>query len=345
MKKFFFSYFFLTIFIIVFSIVTFLSIDSNFRRSFFSLSLGLINNYFNIVIKQDLIQPKPNINAAINKLELQIKVADFLTTKSKNSFLDNIYFNAYNIESFISEKNNYNYFSNTIQNLIKKDPKLYHALIWQAKLMNLKGSDKEKIIKNINEAIKLSPANLEAYKFILDYTREKEYNDLFNQYCVKYHESILGGETQKNAISSAFTGTTLSKFIIQIEPKKNKEEFYVIEGISLDADTDYEVTLKKPSNLKGLNLFFNFFPGTALEFIKIEITDTNNVKTELPLNSLFINSRHSFFQKDKDKLKLVTTNKNDEKIQIRLNKNYKNITKIKIKLNFGKLNLTNQPNC
>ena len=112
MKKFFFSYFFLTIFITLFSIVTYLSIDSDFRRKFFNLSLGFINNYFYIVIKQDLIQPNPNVIDATNKLELQIKITDFLTTKSKNSFLDNIYSNAYNIEKFTNKENDYKYVFN-----------------------------------------------------------------------------------------------------------------------------------------------------------------------------------------------------------------------------------------
>jgi len=345
MKKFFFSYFFLTIFITLFSIVTYLSIDSDFRRKFFNLSLGFINNYFYIVIKQDLIQPNPNVIDATNKLELQIKITDFLTTKSKNSFLDNIYSNAYNIEKFTNKENDYKYFSKVIENLIDKDPKLYHALIWQAKLMRLNNSKKENIIIKINDAIKLSPANLEAYKFILDYAQDIENKSLFDQYCTMYHESVLGGENQKNTPPSAFTGTTFSKLILQIEPKKKKENFYIIDGISLNIDTGYEVVLKEASDINGLNLISNFFPGTTLEFIGIEITDIDNFISELPLNNLYINSRNSFFQKDKEKIKLVITNKNDEKIQIKFDKTYKAITKIKINLNLSKLNLTNRPNC
>ena len=107
----------------------------------------------------------------------------------------------------------------------------------------------------------------------------------------------------------------------------------------------YEVVLKEASDINGLNLISNFFPGTTLEFIGIEITDIDNLISELPLNNLYINSRNSFFQKDKEKIKLSNKNKNDEKIQIKFDNPYKAITKIKINLNLSKLNLTNRPNC
>jgi len=344
MKKFFFSYIFFFIFLIFFLIIVYTSLDSSFRRKIIGLSLGLVNNYYSITIQDILYASEPNIIEAIKKIEQQIEISDFLTTKSKNSFLDNVYFNAHRVENFINKEGDYKYFSRVIEKLIEKDPNIYSAIVWHAKLMHLNNFKKEKIIDKINQAIDLSPANLEAYKFALDYSFETNQKDLFDQYCSKYHLSVLGGDDIKN-VPSFFGSNSLSKFVIQIEPTKAEEEFYIMEGLILNTDSDYTFTLHEPRDLNGLNLVANFFPGTSINLVKIEISDTDNKIIELPLNKTYLNSKNSFFQLDRGQIKLIVASKNDDKIKIKFDKVYKNITKMKIKLNFSRLNLTNQPSC
>ena len=59
------------------------------------LPIGLINNYYSITIRQNLISGETSLNNVIDKIDQQIKVTDFITTKSKNTFTDNIYENLY----------------------------------------------------------------------------------------------------------------------------------------------------------------------------------------------------------------------------------------------------------
>ena len=61
-------------------------------------------------------------------------------------------------------------FSKVVRKLIE-DPNLYNALVWDAKLMSYKNFQ-NKNIDRINSAIDLSPANQEAYRFILDFTKK-----------------------------------------------------------------------------------------------------------------------------------------------------------------------------
>jgi len=100
MKKIFFS----SLAIIFFSIIIYITINSNFRRTILNLSSGLLNNYYSILIRQNL-SSEENLSKSIKILENQIKITDMITTNQKNSFIDNIYLNTYAIEKNIkSEK-------------------------------------------------------------------------------------------------------------------------------------------------------------------------------------------------------------------------------------------------
>ena len=96
MKKIFFS----SLAIIFFSIIIYITINSNFRRTILNLSSGLLNNYYSILIRQNL-SSEENISKSIKILENQIKITDMITTNQKNSFIDNIYLNTYAIEKNI----------------------------------------------------------------------------------------------------------------------------------------------------------------------------------------------------------------------------------------------------
>ena len=136
------------------------------------LPVGLINNYYSISINNSLILGTGSLGGIINKIDQQIKFTDFITSKSKNTFTDNIYENLYKIEEYVITDEDKESFSKVVRKLIDRDPNLYDALIWDAKLMSYKKSQKKKIIDQINSAIELSPANQEAYRFILDYSKK-----------------------------------------------------------------------------------------------------------------------------------------------------------------------------
>jgi len=339
MKKSFFSYFTFYILLFAFVIILYISIDSNFRRKIMNLSLGFFNNYYSLTIKNSLVKEN-NLKKAIKKLEQQIKISDFLTTKSKNSFIDNIYLNAYRVEQFINTEEEFKYFSKTIKKLIAKDPDIYNAILWEAKLMTINDFQNEEIIKKINQAIELSPANPEAYRFALDYSFRFNEKDLFNKYCLEYHSSLLGGKNEKEIVS-LYGSSSFSRFSIQPLPEMGQKEFYTMDGIHLNKSMDYAFSLKKPRDLTGFNLLANFYPGTSINLIKIEITNVDNETKIIPLDNLYISTKNSFI----DQYRIISVSKSDDEVKIKFDKKYTKITKITIKFNFSKMNLTNKADC
>ena len=303
--------------------------------------VGLINNYYSITIQQNLITGTSSINRIINKIDQQIKVTDFITTKSKNTFTDNIYDNLYKIEKYINYDIDMENFSKVVKKLIDRDPNLYDALIWDAKLMSYKKLENKEIIDRINSAIELSPASQEAYRFILDYTKKNNDKKLFDLYCKKYHTALLGGK--KNKERSLFDGSSLTRFAVQLE--NQIDNINLVEGINLNEDRDYILTLKQPVSLTNLQILSNFLPGTSINIKGFELTNINDEKLIVPLNDVYVSSKSSFFIEDKSGIKIFVTNYSDEKIKINFSKLYKKIVQIKIKINFSKANLTSKEKC
>ena len=229
MKKIFFSSIFYFFLIFIFVLIFWVIISPNLRVKIFTLSSGIINNYYSIIIDNNL-RSKNNLNLAINKLEQQIKLTDYITTKNKNSFLDNIYFNAKKIEKFIIKDEDYLKFIKVVEILIQKDPDIYNALIWEAKILNFKNIQPEKIINNIDQAINLSASDPEIYRFALNHTQKKN-NELFSKYCSLYHKSFQGGSTLANNKSSFFRGLSLSNFLLGININEHNQKFYPINGV------------------------------------------------------------------------------------------------------------------
>ncbi len=338
MKKIFFS----SLILISLIIIIYISLNSNFRRSILSLSSGLINNYFYISINNNLNSEK-SISKSIKLLERQIKFTDFLTTNQKNSFIDNIYLNLYLIEENLITEKNLLSLSHSVKKLISKDPNIYDALIWNAKIMNIENKDKEKIYEQIDQAIKLSPARNKAYRFAIDYSKKNNDRVKFEKYCKGFHKSFLGSHSAKKK-NSLFSETSLTRFAIQINTDQDIDR-YIVEGLTLNDPQDYFVDFKKPFSLEEFKFLSNFFPGILIIPINIELRNSSNEVFAIKLNDILITSKNSFFIKNENKFIIFVTSKNDEKITFRLPKKYDDINQLKIKMNFLKANITNLSNC
>ena len=338
MKKVFFS----SLLVLFFLILIYLSFNSNLRRSILNLSVGLINNYYSISVGKKL-RSNEGIIKSIKKIEEQIKLTDFITTNQKNSFIDNIYLNIYNVEEFINSDKDLIYLSKVVEELIKKDPNIYDALVWQAKIMSYKDSGKDKIYTYVNSAIKLSPASIPAYRFAFDFSKKVKDEKKFKKFCKDYHEAFLGNRIKKDN-ESLFSGSSLTRFAIQINSNENYER-YIMEGISLNKDQDYIFDFRKPINFSEFKTLSNFLPGTLINFLKIELKDINNNNIQIPVSNIYISSNNSFFINENNMKKILVSSLNDEKIIINFQRVFKDIIQLKLKINFSKANLTNEPGC
>ena len=340
MKKIIFS----SIILAFFFILIYISIDSKLRRSILGLSGGLLNNYYSILIERSLnIGEEKNIKKSIELIENQIKITDFITTNQKNSFIDNIYANAFKVEENIRSKENLLYFSKIIKKLIEKEPNIYNALIWEAKITKILNDNEKKIYGLINSAIKLSPSNIEAYKFVLDYTSEKKDLNNFRKYCDDYHNSILGNSSSK-WISSRFSETSLTRFAIQIESKQEKN-VYIMESVELNNAQNYKFNLKEPTEISTFQFLSNFFPGTLIEVLEINLQNSNGERIKINPDDIYIILNNAFLITTENTKKIMTTSSNDEKLIFKFKKNYKGISDLEMKINFSKANITNKLNC
>ena len=149
----------------------------------------------------------------------------------------------------------------------------------------------------------------------------------FKLYCKKYHSALLGGKKNKNR--SLFDGSSITRFAVQVE--NQIDEINIIEGLNLNEYQDYIINLKKPMSLNNIQILSNFLPGIILNIKGFELTNVKNEKFILPLKNLYLSSKSSFFIEDKEKIKILITDYNDEKIKISFNKLHKEITQIKNK--------------
>ncbi len=338
MKKFFFS----SLLLIIFLIIIYISLNSNFRRSILSLSSGLINNYYSIMIRSNLGSER-GISKSIKILESQIKITDFITTKQKNSFIDNIYFNLYTIEKNLGPEDDLLILSKIVKKLIAKDPNIYDALIWNAKIMSIEKKEEQMVYKQIDEAIKLSPASAKAYRFALDYSKEKANKNKVDKYCKNFHDSFLGSRNIKNNLSR-FSESSLSRFAVQIKSNK-KIKTYIVEGTSLNNIQEYIIDLEKPSSFSEFIFLSNFFPGILISISDIKLRDFNDKVINILPNDVFISSENSFFVKDQNIQKIFVNSFNDEKITFKFDRKFEGINQLKFKINFTKANITNKSNC
>ena len=338
MKKLFFS----LIIGFFFFVILYISLNSNFRRSILNFSTGLINNYYFLTINQNL-KSENGVEKSIKKINQQIKFTDYITTDQKNSFIDNIYLNIYNIEKFINSENDLLKLSEVIKKLIKKDPTIYDALIWKTKILILENETKEKIYKTINSAVKLSPANSDAYRIALDYSKKIEDNQNFQKFCKEYHQSVLGSKVVKNQIN-LFSESSLSRFVLQIKSQKEIEN-YIMESINLNQVNDYVFDFKKPKSFNEFNFLSNFFPGTKIEIFKIKLVDAKNKSYLINKEDLFVTAQNIFFTTNENLQFMITNSSSEEKIKIKLVNLAKDIIKLSATLKFSKADLTNIEGC
>lgn len=339
-KIIYFAFIFSIISLIIFLISV--SFNSNFRRNVLLYSLASVKFYHTVSIKSSL-GSNPNIEEASNKLLKYINFSEYFS-EGKNSFHSSIYEMAKSIENSITSKNEYLYLSEIVSNLIKKDPDLYMAKIWAAKISMLKNENKKIIFNYLNQAIDLSPAREEAYRLALKFSFKLNEKELFNSYCQKYHNSNLGG-SKPRFDDTNFYGHSISKFAIEILPKSDNTKYYTVEGISLNKFQNYDFPISSTRNLNGINIYTAFLPGIKIEIDEISLFDVNNTKFNVPIKQIYSDSKFSYMDNTVEKLTYYVFKEVDEKIYITFSNEYRNITKINMNIKFSRLNLNNRSNC
>ena len=86
-------------------------------------------------------------------------------------------------------------------------------------------------------------------------------------------------------------------------------------------------------------MIFNFNPGTVLKIENLKLFSKNSIYT-IEEKDINISSKNTFFNQNQ----IIFTERNNEILNLKFNRNFENIDKVIFSLRFDKLNIVNK-NC
>ena len=134
-------------------------LNYNFRRATYYRVVAFINLYEFYSIRQDI--KLNNIKKAAKKINNYINFSQKIS-RGKNAMWQGIYDVTYLASSKAKKQDDFNQLEEVYLKLIDIDPALYMVRVWLAKALS--DNDYKKSLEHLHEAIKLSPANDEAYR-------------------------------------------------------------------------------------------------------------------------------------------------------------------------------------
>ena len=251
-------------------------------------------------------------------------------------------------------QDDYNHLEKTLIELHKIQPKSYKTKVWLARALS--DNNLKRAIKLLESAIESSPAREEAYREILRIAMISNNTKLAKKYCDLYKNSQLGGD-ESLYYQSFFISNNLRNFAVNFNSilsrsSKEKNFFYINDGIILNEFTDYEFILRKDDIKNSINFYFSLLPGTNVQIKEIKIFTENNLLI-IPSNQMNVYSKNGYFIEDKNNISVIFSDRFDEFLKITFDEKFylenkskfDNAEKIKILMNFVKLDLTNQTFC
>lgn len=333
-----YKYFFYTIFFTILSITSILILNSNIRQKTLNAILNSYKIYMIFSVQSDLKKIKPDYIKINNKLRNFIKVSKIISS-GKSRILITIYDSADIVQSSILENSDFGHLENFFSEFSELDPNLYDAKIWYARSLYANNKTEE-AIQQINEAIKISSLDPDAYRLAMQIFSELNDEKNLIKYCKDYLEAELGGK-QKRYQNTKFTGFNLNEFGVKLGSDKKNQNTYIINGINNNDIDEYEIIPSEAVDVDNINLIFTFMPGTTMEILKIKLFSKNKLY-EINEKNFLINSQNALFLNNENQNhKIIFFNFNDEIISLKLNDKFNNIDKVVLVISFGKLNLTN----
>ena len=331
--------------------VSLFTFDPKFRRTIFYY-IFVTHDYYQLKSLSKNVQFREFLEASI-KLERYIKISKKISNDS--TYMTN---GIYEAVEFVTDRavmqDDYNHLEKTLIELHKIQPKSYKTKVWLARALS--DNNLKRAIKLLESAIESSPAREEAYREILRIAMISNNTKLAKKYCDLYKNSQLGGD-ESLYYQSFFISNNLRNFAVNFNSilsrsSKEKNFFYINDGIILNEFTDYEFILRKDDIKNSINFYFSLLPGTNVQIKEIKIFTENNLLI-IPSNQMNVYSKNGYFIEDKNNISVIFSDRFDEFLKITFDEKFylenkskfDNAEKIKILMNFVKLDLTNQTFC
>jgi len=321
-------------------ISSYFALNYNFRRATFFRVVAFINLYEFYSIRQDVIQN--NIEKAAKKINNYINFSQKIS-KGKNAMWQGIYDVTYLASSKAKKQNDFNQLEEVYLKLIDIDPNIYMVRVWLARALS--DNDYKKSLEHLHEAIKLSPANEEAYReMIRIYSKVNKDEKLIYNYCAKYRSAQLGGNLPRD-YTNFFGGNNLSKFSFSLNLFENNSIFYTKSITKLNSYEEYEISLISPLDVQNINIHISFLPGVKISVKNILLRSKNKLVELFPANINFF-SESSYLMRDSvDEFVIIKSSAGDDIMTFHNNKKIKSVDKITFNMKISRLSLANQSIC
>lgn len=329
------------ILIILFSLVVFLTINSNFRRTIYSKIIGgykLVN--YHIVGGYTFYRDFKNGSDRILKyIEFSKKFSS-----GKNIMLPGIIDTTELLTSKAYTQEEFNHLQNVYIKINEITDDIYKNHIWLARAYSDDDIEKSKI--HLNKALRLSKSSEEAYREIIRiFANENQLNKLLKNYCVDFFKEFAGAtmgriSTAQNE-NNFFQGNN-SNFAISINGNYNKLFPKFINN--LNNYERYEFIFENEKNIKQFEILKNFFYGTKISIKNIEIL--NDKINKLNLNDIIIHSAGSYIlDQNNNEVIFLSGSLEEDILKFNLKREYRDIKEIDLELKIEKLSLTNKSIC
>ena len=271
--------FIISLIIIIVSAITYLTIDSSFRRSVYNKLIGgykLINYH---MIGSDTYYR--NFDSASERILKYIKFSQKFA-EGINDMLPGIIQSTDLITSKAYTQDEFNKMQSVYVRIDEITDDVYKNHIWLARALS--DDDIEKSKKHLNKALELSKSSEEAYREIIRiFSENKEIISLMKSYCYSYFNEFGGGNVGKLATSQTdnpfFYGDN-SNFAIS--RNGNIKKLYSRLINNLNVYNNYEFLFEDAGDFKKFYILKNFSPGSKISIKNIVVF--NNQANKLDLN-------------------------------------------------------------
>ena len=329
------------ILIILFSLVVFLTIDSNLRRTIYSKIIGgykLVN--YHIVGGYTFYRDfKRGSERILKYIEFSQKFSS-----GKNVLLPGIIDTTELLTSKAYTQEEFNHLQNVYIKINEITDDIYKNHIWLARAYSDDDIEKSKI--HLNKALRLSKSSEEAYREIIRiFANKHQIKKLLENYCKDYFKEFAGATAGR--ISTAqnennfFQGNN-SNFAISING--NYKKLYLKFINNLDYYERYEFIFENEENVKLFEILKNFFYGTKISIKNIEIL--NDEINKLNLNDIVIHSVGSYIlDQNNNEVIFLSGSLEEDILKFNLKREYRDVKKISVELKIEKLPLSNKSIC
>tara|TARA_Y100000768_G_C23960181_1_gene674939 strand:- start:55 stop:1098 length:1044 start_codon:yes stop_codon:yes gene_type:complete len=329
------------ILIILLSLIVYLTIDSQFRRTIYSKTIGgykLINYHIvgGYAHGRDF---KKGSDRIIKYIKFSQKFSF-----GKNVMLPGIIDTTALLTSKAYTQEEFNQIQNVYIEINNITDDIYKNHVWLARAYM--DDDIEKSKEHLIKALKLSKSSEEAYREIIQiFSNRHVIPDLVKSYCKDYFQELAGTVVGRIATAqddnNFFQGNN-SNFAIS--KNGNFKDLNIKFIGTLNNYEKYEFIFEKEENLLQFEILKHFFSGSKISIKNVKIF--NDKVHKLNFNNTVIHSLGSYIiNQTSNEIVFLSGNLKDDIFKFNFKEEYRDVKKIVLELKFEKLALSNKSIC